>query len=317
MMGVRIWGHGGALPPRVVTNGDLAQQVDTSDEWIFSRTGIRERRIIPKTPDGLVCLAVEAGLAALHTAGVAPQDLDLILLTSSTPDDLFGSAGQVQHRLGAGRAVAFDLTAACSGFVFGVITAAQFIRSGTCRHILVIGADTLSRWVDWHDRRTCILFGDGAGAVVLGAQARDQLLGFAMATDGKGGDLLNLPYKPDCGGFAPIFMNGKEIYRFAVTKVPETIEAILTNCHFQPQDVDWYILHQANQRIMDAVAERLGVDHSKMVSNIAQVGNTSAASIPLALDHYVQAGKIKPGDRIMAVGFGAGLSWGGILFEWG
>ncbi len=317
MMGVRIWGHGGALPPEIITNDDLSLKVDTSDEWIFSRTGIKERRVIPKSQDGLVGMAVEASLATLTNTGVNAQDLDLILLTSSTPDDLFGSAPQIQHRLGAWRAVAFDLTAACSGFVFGLITAAQFIRSGAFRQILVIGADALSRWVDWQDRRTCILFGDGAGAVLVSAQANDHLFGFAMATDGKGGDLLNLLYEPDRANFSPVFMNGKEVYRFAVTRVPETIEGILSQADFKPQEVDWYILHQANQRIMDAVADRLAVDPSKMVSNIAQVGNTSAASIPLALDNYVQRGIIKPGHKIMAVGFGAGLSWGGVLFQWG
>lgn len=314
---MRIWGHGGALPPQIITNEQLAQQVDTSDEWIVTRTGIKERRVVVNGSGSLVALALEASRQALASTGVAPIEVDLILLTSSTPDDLFGSAAQIQQGLGAYRSVAFDLTAACSGFVFGVITAAQFIRSGTFRHILVVGADVLSRWVDWQDRGTCILFGDGAGAVLVSSHSRDNLLGFAMATDGKGGGLLNLPYDPDRSGFAPIFMNGKEVYRFAVTKVPETIEEILAKSHHQPQDVDWYILHQANQRIMDAVALRLGVAPHKMVSNIAQVGNTSAASIPLALDDYARSGQIKPGDKIMAVGFGAGLSWGGLLFQWG
>lgn len=317
MMGVRIWGHGAALPQLVLTNDDLAQQVDTSDEWIFTRTGIKERRIMPQTADALVELAVEAGMQALTSTGIAPRELDLILLTSSTPDDLFGSAAQVQQRLGATRSVAFDLTAACSGFVFGLITAAQFIQTGTFRHILVVGADVLSRWVDWQDRRTCILFGDGAGAVLVSQGAENNLLGFTMATDGKGYELLNLPYDPDRSGFAPIYMNGREVYRFAVTKVPEAIEAILQTAQQQPQDIDWYILHQANQRIIEAVGERLGVESHRMVSNIAQVGNTSAASIPIALDEYVRAGKIRAGDKIMAVGFGAGLSWGGILFQWG
>ncbi|MCS6959476.1 MAG: beta-ketoacyl-ACP synthase III [Pseudanabaenaceae cyanobacterium SKYGB_i_bin29] len=317
MRGVRIWGHGAALPQRVITNDEIAQQVETSDEWIFTRTGIKERRIAAKSPDALVQLAVEAGMQTLTSTGIAPQELDLILLTSSTPDDLFGSAAQVQQRLGANRSVAFDLTAACSGFVFGLITAAQFVRAGTYRHILVIGADVLSRWVDWQDRRTCILFGDGAGAALVSQGAGESLLGFAMATDGKGYELLNLPYDPDRACFAPIYMNGREVYRFAVTKVPETIEAILQAANHQPQEIDWYILHQANQRIIDAVAERLGVEPRRMVSNIAQVGNTSAASIPIALAEYVRAGQIKPGDKIMAVGFGAGLSWGGILFQWG
>jgi 3-oxoacyl-[acyl-carrier-protein] synthase-3 len=234
----------------------------------------------------------------------------------------------VQAQLGASRAVAFDLTAACSGFVFALVTAAQFMRTGVYQTVLVIGADVLSRWVDWTDRRTCVLFGDGAGAVVLKATDRDRLLGFEMHSDGSMNGCLTLAYgatdQPlvgdivtQQGTFEPIAMNGKEVYRFAVKRVPEVIEKALFHAGLTAQDVDWLLLHQANQRILDAVADRLGIPHERVPSNMARHGNTSAASIPLALDEAVRGGQIKPGDVIASSGFGAGLTWGAAIFEWG
>ena len=323
LLGVRFIGSGSAVPDRILTNIDLAQMVDTTDEWIASRTGIRERHIADGQEDSVANLAAKAGQKAIAAAGLNPEDIDLIILATSTSDDLFGTAGRVQKILGAERAVAFDLVAACSGFVFGVVTASQYIRTGVYKNVLLIGADVLSRWVDWQDRRTCILFGDGAGAVVLQAASaennqnnQNNLLGFEMRSDGKGNDLLNINYSGR-STFEPITMNGQEVYRFAVRQVPEVIEKSLHKANLNVHDLDWLILHQANQRIIDAVVNRFGIDPAKAVSNMGKYGNTSAASIPIALDEWVQAGKIKPDHLIAIAGFGAGLSWGSAVFRWG
>jgi 3-oxoacyl-[acyl-carrier-protein] synthase-3 len=260
-------------------------------------------------------LATIAGKAAIAMAGIEAKDLDLIILATSSPDDLFGSAAQVQFLLGAENAVAFDLSAACSGFVFGLVTASQFIRTGTYRNILLIGADVLSRWVDWRDRSTCILFGDGAGAVVLQASEQDQLLGFELRSDGKGNALLNLSH--GASGYVPITMNGGEVYRFAVKSVPEVLDKALFRANLTVTDINWLILHQANQRILDSVQARMGFATDKVITNLSNYGNTSAASIPLALDESVRSHKIKPSDTIAIAGFGAGLSWGAAIFKWG
>jgi 3-oxoacyl-[acyl-carrier-protein] synthase-3 len=317
LLGVRFIGSGSAVPDRVLTNIDLAQMVDTTDEWIASRTGIRERHIADGEGDSVANLAAKAGKKAIAAAGLEPEDIDLIILSTSTSDDLFGTAGRVQKILGAERAVAFDLVAACSGFVFGLVTASQYIRTGLYKNVLLIGADVLSRWVDWQDRRTCILFGDGAGAVVLQASnTANNLLGFEMRSDGNGNDLLNINYLGR-NTFEPITMNGQEVYRFAVRRVPEVIEKSLLKANLEVHDLDWLILHQANQRIIDAVVNRFGIDPAKAVSNMGKYGNTSAASIPIALDEWVQAGKIQPDHLIAIAGFGAGLSWGSAVFRWG
>jgi 3-oxoacyl-[acyl-carrier-protein] synthase-3 len=301
--------------------------VETSDEWITSRTGIRERRLADEQ-GSLSAIATLAAQGALAMAGIAATDLDLILLATSTPDDLFGTACQIQALLGATKAVAFDMTAACSGFVFGMVTAAQFIRTGVYKNVLLIGGDILSRWVDWSDRGTCILFGDGAGAVVMQAWESDRFLGFEIKSDGTQNNCLQLAYKAQAqeivngvtvaqGNFQPIAMNGREIYRFAVQKVPEVIEKALFRANLSAEQVDWLLLHQANQRILDAVAQRLNIPTQKVLSNLARYGNTSAASIPLALDEAVRQEKIQPGDIIVASGFGAGLTWGAAIFQWG
>ena len=323
LLGVRFIGSGSAVPDRILTNIDLAQMLDTTDEWIASRTGIRERHIADGEHDSVANLAAKAGQKAIAAAGLNPEDIDLIILATSTSDDLFGTAGRVQKILGAERAVAFDLVAACSGFVFGVVTASQYIRTGVYKNVLLIGANVLSRWVDWQDRRTCILFGDGAGAVVLQAASaennqnnQNNLLGFEMRSDGKGNDLLNINYSGR-STFEPITMNGQEVYRFAVRQVPEVIEKSLHKANLNVHDLDWLILHQANQRIIDAVVNRFGIDPAKAVSNMGKYGNTSAASIPIALDEWVQVGKIKPDHLIAIAGFGAGLSWGSAVFRWG
>ena len=325
--GMAVTGSGSAAPAFSLDNHGLSQVVDTSDEWISSRTGIRARRLA--TPqESLVQFATEASQQAIAMANLDPTELDLILLATSSSDDLFGSACLVQAALEARNAVAFDLTAACSGFVFGMVTAAQFIRAGAYRNVLLVGADLLSRWVDWTDRKTCVLFGDGAGAVVLQANLKDQLLGFALQSDGTQNGDLTLAYKSDpCpltpeaavnqGEFARITMNGQEVYRFAVRRVPEVIEKALFQAGLTPADIDWLLLHQANQRILDAVAKRLKIPGHKVISNMAEYGNTSAASIPLALDAEVRQSQVKTGDIIAAAGFGAGLSWGATIFAWG
>ncbi|WP_286391080.1 beta-ketoacyl-ACP synthase III [Pseudanabaena mucicola] len=316
LLGVRFIGSGSAVPDRVLTNQDLAQMVDTNDEWISSRTGIRERHIADGENDSVANLAAKAAQQAIAAAGLQPENIDLIILSTSTSDDLFGTAGRVQKILGAERAVAFDLVAACSGFVFGLVTASQYIRTGVYKNVLLIGADVLSRWVDWQDRRTCILFGDGAGAVVLQSSSQNSLLGFEMRSDGKGNDLLNINYLGR-STFHPITMNGQEVYRFAVRRVPEVIEKSLHHAGLAVNDLDWLIMHQANQRIIDAVVNRFGIDPAKAVSNMGKYGNTSAASIPIALNEWVKADKIQKDNLIAIAGFGAGLSWGSAVFRWG
>jgi 3-oxoacyl-[acyl-carrier-protein] synthase-3 len=326
--GVSVIGCGSATPTPILTNDDLSQIVETSDEWIATRTGIKTRHVASET-ESLSSICAQAALDAIEMAGISARDIDLILLATSTPDDLFGSACQVQQSIGATKAVAFDLTAACSGFVFALVTASQFIRTGTYKNVLVIGADVLSRWVNWSDRNTCVLFGDGAGAVVCQAtEIGDRLLGFELCSDGSQNASLNLAYKGQpqsiakdltiaSGTYQPISMNGREVYRFAVAKVPEVIEKALYRANLTAERVDWLILHQANQRIMDAVAERLKIAPEKVISNLSRYGNTSAASIPLALNEAVRQGKIKLGDVIATSGFGAGLTWGAAIFQWG
>jgi 3-oxoacyl-[acyl-carrier-protein] synthase-3 len=326
--GMAITGCGSAAPEAILTNHHLAQMVETSDDWINTRTGMKNRHIASPT-ESLSQLSAIASEKAIAMAGISPTDLDLIILATSTADDMFGSACKIQGLIGATNAVAFDLTAACSGFIFALITAAQFIRTGLHQNVLIIGADVLSRWVDWSDRSTCVLFGDGAGAVVCQAiNDGDHLLSFEMYSQGSQNDCLNLNYQSDSqplvegittqhGTYQPVTMNGREVYRFAVAKVPEAIEKAMFRANLTADDIDWLLLHQANQRIMDAVAKRLNISPDKILSNIAEYGNTSAASIPLALDAAVREGKVQPGDTIAASGFGAGLTWGSAIFKWG
>jgi 3-oxoacyl-[acyl-carrier-protein] synthase III len=326
-IGIAIAGSGSAAPAQFLDNETLSQVVETSDEWIATRTGIKQRYLATPT-ESIAQLAAKAAQKALEMSNIEPNEVDLLVLASSTPDDLYGSACQIQAAIGAKNAVAFDLTAACSGFVFAMVTAAQFLRNGVYRNALVIGADIHSRWVDWSDRTTCVLFGDGAGAVVMQATASgDRFLGFEIRSDGTQNDCLNLPYQGtertltgeisiSQGIYKPMLMRGKEVYKFAVNKVPEVLEKALFRSNLTIDDVDWLLMHQANQRILDAVAQRLNVPPAKVISNLARYGNTSAASIPIALDEAVRAGKIKPGDAIATAGFGAGLSWGAAIFRW-
>ncbi|KAH1089675.1 hypothetical protein J1N35_016932 [Gossypium stocksii] len=335
--GCKLVGCGSAVPSLSVSNDDLSKIVDTSDEWISVRTGIRNRRVISGT-ESLKKLAVEAAQKALEMADFDPNDLDLILMCTSTPDDIFGSAPQIQRELGCRNSpLAYDITAACSGFVLGLISAASHIRGGGFRNVLVIGADGLSRFVDWTDRGTCILFGDAAGAVLVQAcdAEEDGLLSFDLHSDGEGGRHLGAPindnetdellgsngsaldFPPKKSSYSCIQMNGKEVFRFAVRCVPQSIESALEKAGLVSGNVDWLLLHQANQRIIDAVATRLDFPQEKVISNLANYGNTSAASIPLALDEAVRSGKVKPGHTIAAAGFGAGLTWGSAIIRWG
>ena len=319
---------GSARGSQRISNDQLGERVETNDDWIRTRTGIRNRRIAGPGQT-LSTLAADAAREALTMAGWDADSVDLILLATSTPDDLFGSAPKVQALLGAKRAVAFDLTAACSGFLFALITASQFLRTGSMRRVLVIGADQLSSWVDWDDRRSCILFGDAAGALALEACPQDEngLLGFQMRTDGSRGDCLNVPQTStrspliddsshQNGRYEPIQMIGQEVYKFAVREVPAILKVLLKDTDTQPEQLDWLLLHQANQRILDAVADRFAIPHDQVLSNLAEYGNTSAATIPLMLDEAVRDGRIRAGHHIASSGFGAGLSWGAALLRW-
>ncbi|XP_057976514.1 beta-ketoacyl-[acyl-carrier-protein] synthase III, chloroplastic [Malania oleifera] len=335
--GCKLVGCGSAVPNLRVSNDDLAKIVETSDEWISVRTGIRNRRVISGN-DSLTSLSVEAAKKALHMAQVDPDDVDLILMCTSTPEDLFGTAPQIQKALGCRRnPLAYDITAACSGFLLGLVSAACHVRGGGFQNVLVIGADALSRYVDWSDRGTCILFGDAAGAVLVQAcdSEEDGLFGFDLHSDGGGQRHLNatiMEYETDHAlgsngsvlGFTPkrssyscIQMNGKEVFRFAVRCVPQSIESALEKSGLTGSSIDWLLLHQANQRILDAVATRLQVPPERVISNLANYGNTSAASIPLALDEAVRSGKVQSGHTIAAAGFGAGLTWASAIIRWG
>ncbi|KAL6979717.1 Beta-ketoacyl-[acyl-carrier-protein] synthase III A, chloroplastic [Sarracenia purpurea var. burkii] len=335
--GCKLVGCGSAVPNLRLSNDDLAKFVDTSDEWISVRTGIRNRRVLTGK-DSLTALAVEAGKNALQMAELDPDDVDLVLLCTSTPEDLFGSAPQIQKALGCKRnPLAYDITAACSGFLLGLVSAACHIRGGGFSNVLVIGADAISRYVDWSDRGTCILFGDAAGAVVVQACAseEDGLFGFDLHSDGDGQRHLNasiieneadqafgsngsvVGFPPNRYSYSCIQMNGKEVFRFAVRYVPQSIESALDKAGLTGSSIDWLLLHQANQRIIDAVATRLEIPPERVISNLANYGNTSAASIPLALDEAVRGGKVQSGHTIAAAGFGAGLTWGSAIVRWG
>jgi len=327
-IGITFKGCGSYLPTQVLSNEKISQFVDTSDEWIKTRTGISNRRIAA-IDENVSDMGFKAGLAALDMANWASETIDLIILATSTPNDLFGSAPMIQAKLQAKNATAFDLTAACSGFLFALITASQYLKSGKYKRALVIGSDQLSSYVDWQDRGSCILFGDGAGALALEA-SNDQsnLFDFDLRTDGARGGFLNLHNKNlngqiidqikfRKGEFSNISMNGQEVYKFAVREVPIIISNLLKKNNFDSSNVDWLILHQANQRILDAVGERLKINKDKILTNLNRYGNTSAATIPLVLDEFIRNRKIRKNDIILTSGFGAGLSWGAALLKWG
>ena len=312
----RIVGTGGYLPPRVVTNDEFARRLDTSDAWIRERTGIAERRIADAS-QASSDLALEASRAALAAAQLAPADIDLIIVATSTPDYVFPStACLLQAKLGVRQCPAFDVQAVCSGFVYALAIADRFIRSGMNRRALVVGTEVFSRIMDWNDRATCVLFGDGAGAVVLAAGDTPGIHASVLHADGSYADILSVPGNV-CGGRivgSPYLqMQGNQVFKLAVKVLDEVARETLAAAEMSVADVDWLIPHQANVRILEATARKLGVPRERLVVTVDRHGNTSAASIPLALDEYVRAGKIRTGQRVMMEGVGGGFTWGAVL----
>lgn len=321
-----ITGWGMAVPEKILTNDDLSKMVETNDEWIQSRTGIRERRIAGEG-ESSASLAVEASLRALKVANLKPTELDLVIVSSSSPEHIFpATASLVQDRIGATKAGAFDLSAACTGFIFAMNMGAQSIRSGAIKNVLVIGTETLSRFVDWTDRNTCILFGDGAGAFVLQADERPGgVLSAVMHSDGSGGDLLSVPAGgsklPTSAatirdGLHFIQMDGKGVFRFATRVMARATKETLEKAGLALEDVDLIIPHQANMRIIEAAARGLKLPMEKFMVNLDRYGNTSTASIPIAAVEAFESGRMKAGDKVVLVGFGAGLTWGALAAEW-
>ncbi|KQW71648.1 3-oxoacyl-ACP synthase [Phenylobacterium sp. Root77] len=312
-----VTGVGGYLPDEIVTNSDLSEIVDTSDEWIVERTGIRQRHRAAKDQP-VSDLAVEAARRALEAAGKTPADVDLIIVATTTPDLTFpATATIVQRKLGCPVGIAFDVQAVCSGFVYALSTADGFVARGRSKCALVIGAETMTRLMDWTDRGTCVLFGDGAGAVVLepqegeGTTADRGLLGFALRADGTKQDLLYVDGGVSTNGqIGHLRMQGNQVFRHAVVNISEAITAAAADAGVPIEDVDWFIPHQANQRILEGVAKRVGIHESKVVSTVAEHANTSAASIPLAWWKGMQDGRIKPGQMLLLEAMGGGLTWG-------
>ena len=312
----RIIGTGSYLPRNVVTNGDLAQRMDTSDEWIRSRTGIRQRHIAD-AGETSSSLALEASKAAIESAGIAAQEIDLIILATSTPDYIFPStACLLQAKLGIKGCPAFDVQAVCSGFVYALAMADLFIRSGQHRCALVVGAEVFSRILDWNDRGTCVLFGDGAGAVILRADDQPGIMASALHADGSHAGILSVPGNV-CGGKVTgdpfLRMDGPAVFKFAVRVLDEVARETLAKCGQQVEDIDWLIPHQAHLRILEATAKRLGLPPEKLIVTVDTHGNTSAASVPLALDVAMRDGRIKPGHKVMLQGVGGGFTWGAAL----
>ncbi|MFZ3577907.1 beta-ketoacyl-ACP synthase III [Virgibacillus sp. DJP39] len=311
-MNVGILGTGHYVPANVVTNKDMEKIVDTSDEWIRTRTGIEERRIAGddiETSD----MAFFAAQQAIKEANIDPEEIDLILVATVTPDTPFPSvANMLQDRLGVGTAASMDIGAACSGFMYGLITAKQFIETKTYKKALVVGVEKLSKITNWEDRNTCVLFGDGAGAAIVGEVSEGKgILSFELGSDGSGGKHL---YQDEN---KHLIMNGREVFKFAVRQMPQSSVNVIEKIGYNKEDVDYLIPHQANIRIMNAARERLGISEDKMATSVKKYGNTSSASIPIALSEEVKSGKIKDNDLIVMVGFGGGLTWGAIALRWG
>lgn len=326
-LGARILGTGSALPPKVVTNAQLAAQIDTSDEWIVERTGIRQRHI---AADGetTATLAIEAATAALADAGCEASDIDLIVLATATPDNTFpATATKVQHALGCNGGIAFDVAAVCSGFLYALATADSLLRTGSARRALVIGAETFSRILDWEDRATCVLFGDGAGAVVLeaqdaletGANATGPLAGIIatkLHADGAQHDLLYVDGGPSTTQtVGHLRMKGREVFRHAVVNLSSVLREVIEDAGISVEEIDWVVPHQANARILDATARKLGISSDKVIVTVDRHANTSAASVPLALDAARKDGRIKSGDMVMLEAMGGGFTWGASLIR--
>jgi 3-oxoacyl-[acyl-carrier-protein] synthase-3 len=324
MAHAHITGWGKYLPQKVLTNADLEKIVDTSDDWIISRTGIRERHIVGDD-EATSTMAVEAGRNALKIAALAPDALDLVILTTNSPDRTFpASAAMVQHALGATGAAAFDAMAGCSGFIYALVTAYQYITAGSYRNVLVVGSEALTRLVDWNDRSTCVLFGDGAGAVVVQAgDSETDMLSFVMGNDGSGAD--SLWAAGPCGrlgersqnGHYYLTMDGREVFRFAVNAIVEYSKQAVDKAGFKMSDIDLVIPHQANTRINEAsLVKALGIPREKIFENIDRYGNMSSASPAVALCEAVEQGRLKKGDLVLLVAFGAGLSWAAAVLRW-
>lgn len=320
-MTIRIMGTGSSLPAKAVSNDDLAKIMDTSDEWIRSRTGIESRHIAVE--ETTTSMAVDAAEKALADAGIGAEELDLIIVASVSPDKCFPStACEVQAAIGATNAVAFDLNAACSGFLFGLSVANAYFSSGIYQKALIIGAETLSKMMDWNDRSTCVLFGDGAGAAVV-EKSETGLLSIIQGSDGARGSVLtcqnrpvNNPYVKNDTALDYAKMNGQEVYKFAVRTVPNAISEVLENGNTSADEVKYYVLHQANIRIIDAVAKRMSQPVEKFPTNLQKCGNISAGSVPILLDFIHKEGILQRGDKIVLAGFGAGLTWGAALLCW-
>ena len=320
-MTIRIMGTGSYLPENIVTNDDLAKIMDTSDEWIASRTGIRKRHLVKE--ETTAQMSAEAAKQALKEAGLKAEELDLIIVGTLSGDYVTPStACEVQAMIGADKAVAFDVNAACSGFMFAMNTAYAFIQSGIYQNALVIGAEILSRLMDWNDRSTCVLFGDGAGAAVVTADEKG-LLGFVKGSDGTKGMVLacknrlnNNPLIKNSVEPDHVFMDGQEVYKFAVSTVPASIQAVLEEAGLEVSDIKYFLLHQANIRIIQSVAKRLKADINRFPTTLEHCGNISAASVPILLDEVNKKGMLQRGDKLVMAGFGAGLTWSAAVIEW-
>lgn len=318
-----VRGNGAALPRRIMKNADFEGMVETSDEWIVQRTGIRQRHVA-SDDETTASLGEAAARAALDSAGMTPADIDLIILATSTPNNTFpATAVEIQNRLGMHHGFAFDMQAVCSGFVYAVATADLYIRGGLARRVLVIGSETFSRILDWNDRSTCVLFGDGAGALVLEAQegtgaiADRGVLAASLRSDGAHKDKLFVDGGPSTTGtVGHLRMEGREVFKHAVGMITDVIEATFDEAGITAQDLDWFVPHQANKRIIDASARKLGIAEQKVVVTVELHGNTSAASVPLALSVAVADGRIKKGDLVLLEAMGGGFTWGAVLLRW-
>ena len=320
-MTARIIGTGSAVPEQIVTNEDLSKIVETSDEWISSRSGIKERRVAKE--ENTTSLAILAGKRALENAGVTAEEIEVIIVATCTPDYFFpNTACQVQEAIGAKHAVVFDLSAACSGFLFALSTAQAYIKGGIYQKALIVGAETMSKMIDWSDRSTCVLFGDGAGAAVVSAEETG-VLELVQKSNGAGKGVLSckaretrnlLNHESETKEY--LYMEGQPVFKFAVKTVPKCVEEVLKKAEVKKEEIRYYILHQANSRIIQSVAKRLKEPEEKFPMNLSLYGNTSAASIPILLDEMNRNGMLNRGDKLVLSGFGAGLTWGAVLLEW-
>lgn len=322
-MKLKIISTGSYLPEKIATNDDMANVVETSDEWIQTRTGICKRHLVSSPEETTTYMAVKAAKSALESSGLSPEEIDVILVATVSGDYITPStACMVQRELHACNAVSFDINAACSGFLFGLNTVDAYFRCGIYKTALIIGVETLSKIVDWSDRSTCVLFGDGAGAVV--AKADDSgMLACLQGSDGTHADVLmchsrnnNNPYVTTSKDLDYVSMNGQEVFKFAVRKVPECLELLLKETSLTAEDIDYYLLHQANYRILSSIAKKLHLPMEKFPSNVDRCGNTSAASIPILMDELNREGRLKEGDLLFLSGFGGGLTWGAALLKW-